>query len=42
MLVPGFGHVEPAAVPAEGQLALIRAMRLLLGWRDGTDPCGKR
>lgn len=38
--VPGFGHVEPAGVPADGQLALIRAMRLLLGWRDGTDPCG--
>jgi fermentation-respiration switch protein FrsA (DUF1100 family) len=37
--VPGFGHVEPAGVPAEGQLALIRAMRLLLAWRDGSDPC---
>jgi fermentation-respiration switch protein FrsA (DUF1100 family) len=37
--VPGFGHVEPAGVPPEGQLALIRAMRLLLAWRDGTDPC---
>ena len=37
--VPGFGHVEPAGVPAEGQLALIRAMRLLLAWRDGADPC---
>ena len=37
--VPGFGHIEPAGVPAEGQLALIRAMRLLLAWRDGTDPC---
>lgn len=37
--VPGFGHVEPAGVPAEGQLALIRAMRMLLGWRDGSDPC---
>jgi pimeloyl-ACP methyl ester carboxylesterase len=41
VLVPGFGHVEPAAVPPAGQMALIRAMRLLLAWRDGTDPCGK-
>lgn len=37
--VPGFGHVEPAGVPPEGQFALIRAMRLLLAWRDGADPC---
>lgn len=40
VLVPGFGHVEPSGVPLPGQLALIRAMRALLGWRDGTDPCG--
>lgn len=39
VLVPGFGHVEPAAVPWAGRMALLRAMRLLLGWRDGTDPC---
>ncbi|WP_372623729.1 alpha/beta hydrolase family protein [Falsiroseomonas sp.] len=39
VLVPGFGHVEPAAVPPEGQLALVRAMRVLLAWRDGRDPC---
>lgn len=37
--VPGFGHVDPAGVPLEGQLALIRSMRRLLAWRDGTDPC---
>jgi len=41
VLVPGFGHVEPAGVPLEGQLALTRAMRLLLGWRDGINPCGQ-
>lgn len=39
-LVPGFGHVEPAAVPTEGQLVLLSAMRAILGWRDGADPCG--
>lgn len=39
VLVPGFGHVDPAGVPLQGQLALIGAMRALLGWRDGTDPC---
>ncbi|WP_456305773.1 hypothetical protein, partial [Falsiroseomonas oryziterrae] len=39
VLVPGFGHVEPAGVPPAGQLALIRAMRLLLGWREGASPC---
>ncbi len=39
VLVPGFGHVEPAAVPLDGQLALIRAVRVLLGWRDGMNPC---
>jgi pimeloyl-ACP methyl ester carboxylesterase len=39
VLVPGFGHVDPAGVPLEGQLVLIGAMRALLGWRDGTDPC---
>jgi pimeloyl-ACP methyl ester carboxylesterase len=39
VLVPGLGHVEPSGVPLPGQLALIRAMRQLLGWRDGTDPC---
>lgn len=38
-LVPGFGHVEPAAVPPAGQLVLIRAMRRLLAWRDGEFPC---
>jgi hypothetical protein len=37
--VPGFGHVDPAGVPLEGQLVLIGAMRALLEWRDGTDPC---
>ncbi len=37
--VPGFGHVDPAGVPLDGQLALIRAMRVLLAWRDGIDPC---
>jgi pimeloyl-ACP methyl ester carboxylesterase len=41
VLVPGFGHVEPAGVPMQGQLALIGAMRHLLAWRDGTDPCGE-
>jgi fermentation-respiration switch protein FrsA (DUF1100 family) len=40
VLVPGFGHVDPAGVPFEGQLELIRAMRALLGWRDGINPCG--
>jgi fermentation-respiration switch protein FrsA (DUF1100 family) len=39
VLVPGFGHVDPAGVPLEGQLALIRAMRVLLDWRDGKYPC---
>lgn len=39
VLVPGFGHVDPAGVPFDGQLALIRAMRVLLAWRDGKDPC---
>jgi len=39
VLVPEFGHVEPAGVPLPGQLALMRAMRMLLGWRDGADPC---
>ena len=39
VLVPGFGHVERAGVPMEGQMALLRAMRLLLGWRNGVNPC---
>jgi pimeloyl-ACP methyl ester carboxylesterase len=39
ILAPGFGHVEPSSVPLEGQLALIRAMRALLAFRDGRDPC---
>jgi pimeloyl-ACP methyl ester carboxylesterase len=42
VLVPGFGHVEPAGVGLEGQLALIGAMRVLLGWRDGIDPCANQ
>lgn len=40
ILVPGFGHVEPAAVPLAGQLRLIEAVRALLDFRDGRDPCG--
>jgi pimeloyl-ACP methyl ester carboxylesterase len=39
ILVPGFGHVEPAAVPLAGQLRLIEAVRALLDFRDGRDPC---
>jgi hypothetical protein len=42
VLVPGFGHVEPAGVGLDGQLALIGAMRVLLGWRDGIDPCANQ
>ena len=37
--VPGFSHVDPAGVPLRGQFVLIRAMRMLLAWRDGTSPC---
>jgi hypothetical protein len=39
ILVPGFGHVEPEAVPLAGQLRLIEAVRALLDFRDGRDPC---
>jgi pimeloyl-ACP methyl ester carboxylesterase len=39
VVAPGFGHSDPAGLPIDGQLALVRGMRTLLAWRDGRDPC---